>query len=63
MWGVARATVTFANDGSVEHVSIGPPFTDTATGQCVAEAMRSAHVPPFGGPPAVYISQFFVPMQ
>ncbi len=61
VWGVARATVTFANDGSVDHVLVGPPFTNTPTGQCVADAMSSVHVPPFGGIPAVYIAQFFVP--
>jgi len=61
MWGVARATVTFANDGSVDHVLVGPPFTNTPTGQCVRDAMSTVHVPPFGGNPAVYIAQFFVP--
>ncbi len=60
-WGVAMATVTFANDGSVDHVLVGPPFTGTPTGQCVGDAMSSVHVPPFGGKPAVYIAQFFVP--
>jgi serine/threonine protein kinase len=60
-WGVARASVTFATDGSVDHVLIGPPFTNTPTGQCVGEAMSSVHVPPFGGKPVVYIAQFFVP--
>ncbi len=60
-WGVARATVTFANDGSVDHVLVGPPFTNTPTGQCVGDTMSAVHVPPFGGKPAVYIAQFFVP--
>ena len=60
-WGVAKATVTFANDGSVDHVLIGPPFTGTPTGQCVADAMSTVQVPAFGGRPVVYITQFFVP--
>jgi serine/threonine protein kinase len=59
-WGVASATVTFAPDGSVRHVSVGVPFYGTPTGQCVADALSTAHVPPFGGQPAVLIYRFFV---
>ena len=59
-WGVAYATVTFANDGLVDNILIGPPFTGTPTGQCVDGVMRSAHVPPFAGPQAVFVAQFYV---
>jgi serine/threonine-protein kinase len=63
MWGVAKASVTFANDGSVDHVLIGPPFTGTATGACVGDVLRTVHVPPFGGAPVTYITQFYVAPQ
>jgi hypothetical protein len=63
LWGVARATVTFAGDGSVSHVVIGPPFTGTATGECVAEAIGTAHAPPFAGTDFVMVTEFFVPMR
>jgi hypothetical protein len=61
MWGIASATVTFANDGSVEHVLVGPPFTGTPTGQCVGEAMSVARVPSFAGVPGVTIVRFWIP--
>jgi len=63
MWGVAKASVTFANDGSVDHVVIGPPFTGTPTGACVADVLRTVHVPPFGGAPVTYITRFYVSPQ
>jgi serine/threonine protein kinase len=59
-WGVASATVTFANDGSVQHVSVGVPFTGTPTGQCVADALGAVHIPSFGGRPGVLVYRFFV---
>jgi hypothetical protein len=59
---VAKATVTFATDGSIARIVIGPPFTNTPTGDCVAEAMNSAHpIPAFGPRPVVFIATFFVP--
>jgi hypothetical protein len=60
LWGVAHATVTFGTDGSVAKVNIGPPFTDTPAGDCVAEALGAARVPAFAGRPAVFVYQFFV---
>jgi serine/threonine protein kinase len=61
LWGVAKATVTYANDGSVDHVVVGPPFTGTPTGNCIGETMSATRIHPFGGAPAAYITQFFVP--
>jgi hypothetical protein len=60
VWGIASATVTFGNDGSVTHVTVGVPFTGTATGQCVADALGSVHVGPFGGKPGVLSYRFYV---
>jgi hypothetical protein len=63
MWGVAKASVTFANDGSVDHVVIGPPFTGTPTGECVSDVIRTVRVPPFGGGPVTYVTRFYVAPQ
>jgi hypothetical protein len=60
-WGIASANVTFGNDGTVSHISVGIPFTGTTTGQCVADALQTARVPPFAGKPAVLSYKFFVP--
>jgi hypothetical protein len=57
------ASVTFANDGSVDHVVIGPPFTGTPTGACVGDVLRTVHVPPFGGAPVTYVTRFYVAPQ
>jgi len=63
VWGIASANVTFANDGTVSHVAISVPFTGTATGQCVSDALSTAKVPPFAGKPGVVAYRFFVPMK
>jgi hypothetical protein len=48
--GTARVTVTFAPSGRVTSANLsGPPFAGTATGGCIASAMRSATVPAFSG--------------
>jgi hypothetical protein len=48
--GVAVVHVTFANSGRATRATIeGPPFAGTATGGCIAAALRGATVPPFGG--------------
>jgi hypothetical protein len=61
-WGVAFATVTFASDGSVDHVAVGSPLTGTDTGTCVADALGAAHIEPFGDRPAgVIVYRFYVP--
>ena len=63
VWGTASAFVTFSNDGTVSHVTVGVPFTGTPTGACVGDALSSAHVPPFAGHPVVLNYKFFVPMK
>jgi hypothetical protein len=48
--GVAVVTVTFAPSGRVTTATIsGPPFVGTATGSCIAAAMRGAKIPAFAG--------------
>jgi hypothetical protein len=42
--------VTFSNSGKATQALIeGPPFAGTATGGCIAAAMRTASVPPYSG--------------
>jgi hypothetical protein len=62
-WGVALATVTFANDGSVSHVVVGVPFRGTPTGECVADDLSAARVAPFAGRQGVMVYQFFVALK
>ncbi|HEX8790740.1 MAG TPA: hypothetical protein VF765_07295 [Polyangiaceae bacterium] len=59
-WGAATATVVFGNDGSVSRVVVGPPFTGTGTGACVAEALQAAKMTSFGGKPGVMTYRFYV---
>jgi hypothetical protein len=48
--GTASVTITFAPSGRVTSATLsGPPFAGTATGGCIASAMRRAKVPPFAG--------------
>jgi predicted Zn finger-like uncharacterized protein len=48
--GVASVIVTFAPSGRVTSANIsGPPFAGTATGGCIAAALRKARVPAFEG--------------
>ncbi|HEX4338633.1 MAG TPA: GYF domain-containing protein [Polyangiaceae bacterium] len=48
--GVAVVHVTFANSGRATRALVeGPPFAGTATGGCIAEALRNTKVPPYGG--------------
>jgi len=48
--GVATVHVTFSNAGRATRAVVeGPPFAGTATGGCIAEMLRKAKVPPFGG--------------
>ncbi|MCC6217504.1 MAG: DUF4339 domain-containing protein [Polyangiaceae bacterium] len=50
--GVAQVAVTFAPSGRVTSAVVsGPPFAGTATGGCIAAALRRARVPPFSGDP------------
>jgi hypothetical protein len=48
--GVAVVHVTFSNAGRATRALVeGPPFAGTATGGCIADTLRRAKVPPFGG--------------
>lgn len=48
--GRAVVHVTFTNTGHAIRATVeGPPFAGTATGGCIAQAMRKATVPPFSG--------------
>jgi hypothetical protein len=48
--GVATVHVTFSNAGRATRAVIeGPPFAGTSTGGCIAEILRKAQVPPYGG--------------
>jgi hypothetical protein len=53
--------VTFANDGSVDRVAVGPPLAGTPTGDCAAEALSTVHVAPFSGDPGSVTLKFSVP--
>jgi hypothetical protein len=60
VWGKAPTTVTFAGDGSVAHVDVGPPFTDTPTADCISDALSSVRVEPFGDKTAELIYRVYV---
>ena len=48
--GVAAVVITFAPSGRVTSANLsGPPFAGTATGGCIANALRKARVPAFDG--------------
>lgn len=46
-WGKETAKISFAEDGSVADVTLGPLFQGTPTGQCVANILATVHVPRF----------------
>jgi hypothetical protein len=60
VWGIATATVHFANDGTVSHVAISVPFTGTPTGACVSDTLATARVGPFGGKVGIVPYRFYV---
>ncbi len=60
VWGNASATVTFANDGSVDKVAIAPPFAGTKTGACAEEALATARVATFGGAAGSVTYRFYL---
>jgi serine/threonine protein kinase len=47
--GAGTATITFSPDGPVKSVSVSAPFAGTSVGQCISNAFRGAHIPPFSG--------------
>ena len=57
-WGSGYATIVFANDGSVDHVLVDPPFSKTMAGKCVAETLSSATIPSFTGKPGFFRLRF-----
>jgi hypothetical protein len=64
-FGNATATITFAADGTVDHVDVGSPFAGTPTGDCAIAALTAAHVAPFrdasnADPTAVLVYRFYV---
>jgi hypothetical protein len=61
--GRGAVWVTFARDGSVSHIKVGPPFADTPQGACIVDLYKSARVPPFLGPPGAVIYKFTLPAQ
>ena len=63
VWGISSASVTFGNDGAVSHIAIGVPFTGTATGQCVSDALSAVKVQPYTGKPVIVTYRFFVPIK
>jgi serine/threonine-protein kinase len=60
VYGHGSATVTFANDGSVDRVAVGAPMAGTPTGDCAADALSTVRVAPFSGPGSVTV-KFTVP--
>jgi serine/threonine protein kinase len=49
--GRGAAHITFAPDGTVNNVTLDPPFAGTSRGACLAGLFRTARVPPFSGAP------------
>jgi hypothetical protein len=47
--GTAKVTLMFQPDGHVKEASIGAPFTDTAVGKCVINAMKAVIIPAYEG--------------
>ena len=62
-WGYDLATVTFANDGSVDKVAIAPPFAGTPTGECPKGTLAAARIAPFAGTPHSLGYRFYVAPQ
>jgi hypothetical protein len=59
--GKATVVVTFAPDGKVSAAMVSdPPFAGTATGACIAQAMKRASVPPFSGLPGTISKSFAI---
>jgi hypothetical protein len=60
-WGPGEVRVDFMNIGLVNAVELlSRQFEGTATGECVANAFRAAHVPAFSGPSSVLVQGFQV---
>jgi len=59
-WGYGLATVTFANDGSVDKVALGPSFAGTPTGECASATLATTRIAPFAGAPRPLVYKFYV---
>jgi serine/threonine-protein kinase len=59
-WGYDRATVTFANDGSVDKVALAPPLAGTPTGECAASTLAATRIAPFEGGAHPVAYKFYV---
>jgi serine/threonine protein kinase len=59
--GTGTATITFSPDGPVKSVSVSAPFAGTSVGQCVSNAFRGAHIPPFSGSSVTLPKGFQIP--
>jgi len=59
--GDGHVTVTFRNDGAVDHVEVDrPPYQGTPVGACVASKFKLARVPAFGGAPITVGKSFTI---
>jgi hypothetical protein len=47
--GKAEVTMMFLNDGSVNNVSVGAPYSGTPVGDCIVRAMGTVKIEPFKG--------------
>ena len=59
-WGNGYATVAFWNDGAVHQVLVDPPFSMTLAGKCIADALRTVHMPSFTGRTGYYRFRFSI---
>jgi hypothetical protein len=59
--GDGHVTVTFRNDGAVDHVEVDrPPYQGSPVGACVASKFKLARVPAFGGAPITVGKSFSI---
>jgi hypothetical protein len=59
--GDGHVTVTFRNDGAVDHVEVDrAPYQGTPVGACVASKFKLARVPAFGGAPITVGKSFSI---
>jgi protein involved in temperature-dependent protein secretion len=55
--GSGRVKVVFQQSGSVSTAEVGPPFTGTPTGDCIARAFLNIRIPPFTDSAPVSVSK------
>ncbi len=48
--GMAKLSITFANDGHVKSLTTSPPYDENAVGKCVQRAINAVVVPAYKGP-------------